>query len=285
MSRLRATKLAAPLAVAFACLAALQAQQIDVEGSRDHPSIPRMNPGAYFIANYDMADFDTADFPVADDKEQTVEGRRWKIEYWLKEGAKRNTPVEISRNYRNAFTAKGGTVAFGERDGVHTTLSMKSAGGGTLWLHVNVSNEGDIYELTIVETAAMTQQVEVSASAIAKALAETGSVALHGILFDTGKSTIKPESAATLKTVAEVLKADPALTLEIQGHTDNVGAKPANLRLSQERAAAVQADLVQTHGIAAGRLTSAGFGDTRPVADNATEQGRAQNRRVELVRK
>src|SRR5206468_8729616 len=111
-----------------------------------------------------------------------------------------------------------------------------------------------------------------------------GSVALHGILFDTGKATIKPESAATLQTIAEVLKTDAALKLEIQGHTDNVGAPAANMKLSQERAAAVKAHLVQT-GVAADRLTTAGFGDTKPVADNSTDEGRAQNRRVELVKK
>ena len=118
----------------------------------------------------------------------------------------------------------------------------------------------------------------------ASALREKGSVALHGILFDTGKATIKPESAVILGSVGELLKADAALRLEIRGHTDNIGAKAANQRLSEDRAAAVKAYLVTTHAIAADRLTTAGFGDTKPVADNATERGRAQNRRVELVR-
>lgn len=270
--------------VLFACMPLVaRAQQNDAEGSKDHPAIPRI-PG-YYIEDYDQVDFDSIDIVInADDKTQRVEGKRWKIAYWLKDGATRRSAVEISRNYRNAFTQKGGAEIYALRDGIHSTFSLKQ-GGSTVWCAVDVSNSGEIYELTIVETAALNQQVELSVSELARALKEKGSVALHGILFDTGKSTIKPESAETLKTVADVLKADPALMLEIQGHTDNVGAKAANLRLSQERAAAVQAYLVQTHGIAAARLTSAGFGDTRPVANNATEQGRAQNRRVELVRK
>jgi len=81
------------------------------------------------------------------------------------------------------------------------------------------------------------------------------------------------------------MKSDPALKLEIQGHTDNVGAPAANLKLSPERAASVRAYLVASAGVAPARLTTAGLGDTKPIGDNKTEAGRAQNRRVELVKK
>ncbi len=94
---------------------------------------------------------------------------------------------------------------------------------------------------------------------LASALNATGSVALHNVLFDTGKATLKPESAAALAPVGELLKSDPALKLEIQGHTDNVGQPAANLKLSQDRAAAVKAYLVQTLAIPAARLTTAGL--------------------------
>jgi len=88
-----------------------------------------------------------------------------------------------------------------------------------------------------------------------------------------------------LDQVVALLKQDQSLKLEVQGHTDNVGAAAANLKLSQDRAAAVKDYLVTTGGIAAARLTTAGFGDTKPVAPNTTDEGRAQNRRVELVKK
>ncbi len=110
------------------------------------------------------------------------------------------------------------------------------------------------------------------------------SPAWHNILFDTGKATIKPESAAALAPIGELLKSDPALKLEIQGRTDTVGAAAANLKLSQDRAAAVKAYLVQTLGADASRLTTTGFGGTKPVAENTTDEGRSQNRRVELVK-
>jgi OmpA-OmpF porin, OOP family len=116
-------------------------------------------------------------------------------------------------------------------------------------------------------------------------LNENGSVALHNILFDTGKATLKPDSAAALAPVGDLLKNDSSLTLEIQGHTDNVGGAAANLKLSQDRAAAVKAYLVQNGGVGAERLTTTGFGDAKAVGDNKTDEGRAQNRRVELVKR
>jgi len=131
----------------------------------------------------------------------------------------------------------------------------------------------------------MRQDIEFTAGQLSQMLKEQGAVVLRGILFDTGKATIKSESEGILKEVAQALSDDEELNIEIQGHTDNVGSKPANLKLSQDRAAAVKTYLVGKHGIAAARLTTQGFGDTKPVADNATEEGRAQNRRVELVRK
>jgi outer membrane protein OmpA-like peptidoglycan-associated protein len=131
----------------------------------------------------------------------------------------------------------------------------------------------------------MAQHVEFTAMELAAALKAKGSVALHNILFDTGKATLKLESAAALIPVGDLLRADPSLKLEIQGHTDNTGGAAANLKLSQDRAAAVRAHLVQTYDIANDRLTTAGYGDTKPIADNATEDGRSQNRRVELVKK
>lgn len=257
-------------------------QQQDEPGSKDHPMVPRMS--GYYIANYDARDFDGADFPIGEDKETRVEGKYWQIEYWIKDGAKAASALEISRNYRNAFTAKGGTARYTESDSVHTVLSL-TANGSELWLHVDVSNSGEVYTLTIVEKAAMAQQVALTAAALAKALNDTGAIALHNILFDTGKATIKPESAKELQLVIDVLKADATLKVEIQGHTDNTGTAAANLALSQQRADAVRDYLVKTGGIAMTRLTAVGYGDTKPVAPNTTDDGKAQNRRVELVKK
>jgi len=106
---------------------------------------------------------------------------------------------------------------------------------------------------------------------------------LEQVHFETGKAVIKEDSFQLLKDVAKVLVENPHIRrVEIQGHTDNVGNPKKNLQLSQDRADAVRAFLIG-QGVAADRLLSVGYGDTKPVADNKTEQGRAANRRVEFV--
>ncbi len=119
---------------------------------------------------------------------------------------------------------------------------------------------------------------------MAKSIEDTGKVTLYGIQFDFNQATIKAESEAALKEVGELLKQQPDLKLRIQGHTDNVGKAAYNLDLSRKRADSVKTFLTQNFQIDASRLTTEGFGDTKPIAKNDTEQGRAQNRRVELAK-
>jgi len=116
------------------------------------------------------------------------------------------------------------------------------------------------------------------------ALSADGRVATQGILFDTGSDRIKPESTPTLQQIADMLTQHGDLRLTIEGHTDNVGNAASNKALSEQRAAAVKAYLV-SKGIDAARIETAGLGDTRPAAPNASPEGRQQNRRVELVKR
>ncbi|MBM3782615.1 MAG: OmpA family protein [Acidobacteria bacterium] len=276
--------LSLPLAAALLCAAAspVRAQEADADGSKDHPVFSRM-PG-FYINSYDEQEFSEFEFSL--EPARKVAGYYWNIQYVLNEGARKPGPLQIGRNYTNLIRQRGGALLLEDLDpsGGTTIARLPVKGAGTLWLEVHVSNSGDVYTLQIVQESAMAQDVTFTVDSLAAAIRSTGSVAIRDILFDTGKATIQPASAASLAMIADALKADADLAIEIQGHTDNVGAAAANLTLSRERAAAVKAALVKA-GIDDSRLTTTGFGDTQPVADNSTAEGRARNRRVELVRK
>jgi hypothetical protein len=126
---------------------------------------------------------------------------------------------------------------------------------------------------------------ETDTNAMAQKLQGTSChVELHGIYFNSGSAVLLEESDPMLKQVAELIKASPAASLTIDGHTDNIGSAEYNQTLSEQRASAVRDALVTRYGIAAGRLSAKGYGLTRPVETNATVEGRAHNRRVELSR-
>ena len=124
----------------------------------------------------------------------------------------------------------------------------------------------------------------VSADAIGRGIDSTGHIAIYGIYFDTDSAKIKPESSATLEEISKLLSQKPDLKLLVVGDTDKQGSYEHNMGLSQRRGEAVVQALVSKHGIAASRLKSAGVGYLSPVATNDTEEGRAKNRRVELVK-
>jgi OOP family OmpA-OmpF porin len=123
----------------------------------------------------------------------------------------------------------------------------------------------------------------VNADTMARSIADTGRIALYGIHFDTDKVEIKPESWPTIEQIARLMKRLPNLKLVIVGHTDNQGGLEYNMDLSTRRAKAVEAALIKGYGIQAGRLAAWGAGYLAPIASNQTKQGRAKNRRVELV--
>ena len=146
-------------------------------------------------------------------------------------------------------------------------------------------NAGPAVLLETVEIGAMEERmVTLDATAMAKDIAETGSVALYGIYFDTDKAVLKPESAPAIAEIVKLLKGDPTLRLYVVGHTDNQGPLDYNTTLSRRRAQAVVDELVKKQGIPSARLAPAGVAMLAPKAPNDTEDGRAKNRRVELVR-
>jgi OmpA-OmpF porin, OOP family len=150
------------------------------------------------------------------------------------------------------------------------------------WALVEAASNG-MYKIHVVEKQRMNQAVVANAESLAGSINDTGKAAVYGIYFDTGKTEIKPESEPDLGEIVNLLKANSKLKLYVVGHTDNAGAFDCNLKLSDSRAAAVVKTLVNKYSIPASRLTPFGAGPTAPVASNRSEEGRAKNRRVELV--
>ncbi|HEY6256074.1 MAG TPA: OmpA family protein [Xanthobacteraceae bacterium] len=194
-----------------------------------------------------------------------------------------NTPFQDATNqyYLTARLVKDGRIVnaaifVAESDG----LEWQEPGVGQ---PIVIRFGQPVIGVDVISSGQATQRiVEVKASDMAKALTDTGKIDIYGIYFDTDRTDLKPESKSTLEEVAKLLKADPSLKLEVAGHTDNTGAAAHNMQLSAGRAAAVVNALVTTYGVDRSRLRANGYGDSRPVAPNDTEQNRAKNRRVEL---
>lgn len=253
----------------------------DEEGCKDSSLLTRM-PGCR-IFECETKDFDSRQLWISAYKDddthlKALEGRVELLTYACPE---KLSALQIARNVENAFRKANFTIVFsGIGDGNSPYVSARK---GPQWIAVSTSAETGLtwYTQTAVLVEEMKQNLEADASAMAAEIEKTGSVAVYGINFETGKATLTPDSEKVLREVLSLMKQQPAWRFEVQGHTDNVGAKAANQTLSDQRASAVAAWLA-TNGVDKGRLTSRGYGDTQPVAPNTTEDGRAKNRRVEL---
>ena len=196
-------------------------------------------------------------------------------------------------NFSNGWCASGATP----REQHYSLVMLPDGSGGERTLGIVAFQVGDrtycdalenrtaVLVVAVSPKARERKMVTVSSDEMAKALDADGSISLYGIQFDTNKSSLKPESVETIAQIAKLLQAKPALKLDVVGHTDDVGDAAANLKLSQRRADAVVTSLAEDHGIDEARLAARGEGLGKPVADNATEAGRAKNRRVELVKR
>jgi outer membrane protein OmpA-like peptidoglycan-associated protein len=256
----------------------VSAQQ-DFKGSKDHPLLTRMPD--FRISDYKESEFDSYKFIGADKKPVVIEGHKYYIEYRLNSGAADPGELKIRKNVQEALKKIGGKVIFDDNFNRVSTIVVQKDNKET-WLEVRSNNS--FYRLNIVEKAAMKQDIVANADAMGDDINQTGHVAIYGIYFDSGKAEIKPESDAAIEQISLLLKKDEALKLYVVGHTDNVGTIDANMKLSKERADAVVNSLVTKYSIAAIRLKSYGVASLAPVASNGTEEGKAKNRRVELVK-
>jgi outer membrane protein OmpA-like peptidoglycan-associated protein len=284
--------------------------QGDVKGARDYPGIGRF--GGSVITGYQVKDFDAAKIQAAAFKDgksadaRRLEGRVIRIAYRTAPGP---SILEVSRNFETQLEKAGfetlvacdtdacGGIPFSETldvlplpqmwvDGFnyHYYAGRKAEGGTETYAAVLVSeNNKEIYAQLVVAVVGSMANKMVDAAAMAKGLGDKGHIALYGIYFDTDKATIKPESKPTLDEMAKLLRGQPQTKVFIVGHTDSQGSYEHNMTLSRARADAVAAALTRSYQIAQARLYTAGVGYLAPIGSNASEDGRALNRRVELV--
>jgi len=279
----------------------------DKEGCKDHPLFSRM-PN-YELYGCAQTEFDAVAFPKPERKEWAapedytdVEGKIFAVSYKLKEGATPASSLQVIRNFQNAVKKAGGLV-LGDYDETlfpslprtaekylsaapggtqydRYTIMTLTKGGSDFWIYLCASESYQDYMLLMVEKEEMKQVVSVGE--LEKQLNKDGFLTFY-IKFDTAKAELKPESQDSIDQIASLLKFMAGLKVSIEGHTDNVGTPESNKKLSEERARAVMAAVV-AKGIAADRMTAVGQGQDRPVADNRKDEGRALNRRVEVVK-
>ncbi len=272
-------------AVMFTLLLVAVVPSAPAQGVSDHPVIRPLPRSEMVAAQSRMESFASYQFTVLKGKKQQKvlkEGAFRKLRYLIKTtGGRVDKSVgheEIIRNYKAAAREKNGRILF--HQGSRLTFTVPRQDGGTTWVHVSAGRGS--YNLFIIDEAGFKKQLSFGAEEMHRALDEDGRVALYGIHFDTDKATLRPGAEKTLVEIVKLLRNAPAWRIEIQGHTDNTGRAKHNRDLSQRRAETVKAFLL-TYGIEPSRLLARGYGATHPVAPNTTPEGRALNRRVELV--
>jgi len=266
------------LAMVLAGFGAAIAGEEDVKGCKDPALLSRM-PN-FRIGECKESQYDSYRFLDQNGKTIDVEGHKIVIRYYLNKGAAVPGQLMIRRNVEDALKKIGGKVV---RDDNFNRVSviMVQKDGNESW--VEVRGGDDVYILTIVEKQGMKQEVTANAQVMNNDINSTGHVAIYGIYFDTGKAEIKPESDAAIAEIAKLLQNNSGLKVYVVGHTDSVGNFDSNMSLSKARADAVVRSLTGK-GIAAARLKAYGVASLAPVASNDSEDGKAKNRRVELVK-
>lgn len=251
--------------------------KLDLEGrlSQNVYSVPKGPSSAEVFRNY----------------KQELAEKGWRILFEAKQ-------LEIGDGLQRVMEQGPGGQVFGysqeearylsavkENDGLTTHLSLYVVEYADGYNPVVNPVKGQVYvRLDTLESGELkNQMVLVSAAQIAKALDQSGRVALYGLLFDFNKATLQPELKPTLDEIAKFMKANPGQKVHVVGHTDNVGGVEFNQKLSQARADTVVAALAGTYAVQASRMRAAGVGLLAPVASNAEEDGRSKNRRVELL--
>ncbi|HHL52598.1 MAG TPA: OmpA family protein [Flammeovirgaceae bacterium] len=294
----------------------------DIEGSQDYPLLSRFDDAVieyYHVTKWDSYPLPVYDDDISKpnyDNPLKLEGRVIRIQYSTTPD---NNPAYVMKNYEKAFRDKGYTILLEGKPGEdfdqggvfpfnyygdYKNLNLNKFGfaydpignhiaiivakghqaGQDIYFAIVISDFSNVTLITqdVIEVEAAATGL-VSAKDMAQSIAANGHVAVYGIHFDSGEAVVKPESAAALQNIATYLREHPEQQFLIVGHTDNTGDFAGNIKLSQARAEAVMQELIGKYEVEAAQLKAYGVGPAAPVASNSTAEGRAQNRRVEVV--
>ncbi len=281
-----------PRVVVVALLAVLAVALFaqECQGEEGHPVITpypgsRLNKDESEHKSFGMHEFPVYDASTEEVTRKTIKGEYWNLYYEVLDSDgnldEAVSFTEILENYKQAALERGGTVLYEDAWNGYLSFSLLLDSGKTAWVYLEASDGS--YWVWVVEEQGLVKKVVFGAEEMKAALDKDGRVVVYGIPFDTDKAALKMDSLKPLQEIIKLLQTDPTLRVEIQGHTDNQGAAVHNKELSQRRAEAVR-NFLLLFGISDSRLTARGYGMERPIAPNDTEEGRAQNRRVELVK-
>jgi len=254
---------------------------------KDHKLLTRLNN--FYLVSCEE-NFNELTLRLDNNKTETKEGNLFSLDYVFNAnaGEKPKSPLQIIKNYENAIVKNGGKMLYKNTNALDADLEATyylSTKEKEYWIKLfnfgGTPNEVERFMLYVLEMESMKQEIE--ASEMFEAINKDGFIALY-INFETGKSDIKPESQQIVEQIVTMLKQNPGLKVSVEGHTDNVGSDKSNQTLSENRAKSVMNVLI-SGGIEKSRLSSKGWGATKPVGDNSTEDGRYKNRRVEIVKK
>jgi OOP family OmpA-OmpF porin len=261
-------------ALIFMSITTIVAQ--DAEGCKEHPFFSRM---PNFIISDCSQKFDKLEYYDSNGELAPKEGELTIISYSFPDDESLKVPsqLQVIRNYENAITKLGGTKIYVDKQNLTYSLKKNSK---EYIICVEMTNGNIIHNLYVLEVGLMVQ--EITANEMLDALNKDGYIALN-ILFETGKSAIQKESIPVVDQIYEMMKSNSTLKVSIEGHTDNVGEAASNKKLSNDRANAIKDELI-AKGIDKTRLSAIGWGQEKPTADNRSEDGRAKNRRVEIVK-
>lgn len=260
--------------------------------TKEHPLI-RPFPGSVLAENmshynqFNAYEFYHLNETTKKKEKKTIKGEYWRLLYEVRTSSgdrvKTISKLEFFENYRAAAKEKGGQVVY--EDIGQMVLKIPREDGGFTWLRVAGNASLGQQDLIIVDEEPFKKSLTFGPAEMKAALDAEGRIQLYGILFDLDKATLQPESTKQLQHLVTLLKDNSDLMLEVQGHTDDQGSDDYNLKLSERRAETVVAYLGLFDIDTSSRLMPKGYGESKPVMPNNTEEGRAKNRRVELVKR